>query len=905
MRIRGSLLPWLGLLLIVGCSGDDDDDETARTPCKFHSDCGTGVCFELECYATGTCFDRGNCRSIPVCADDRCICDIDANRCLPVCETDNECSEDAQCVNGQCTLYPADFSMPGPGGGARGALQVGLGVQPLDFPVGVSLAGYGSRFGPRTPYRDSLGGSNAWFDRPDVRALVFDDGRELFVLLRIPTSWTTDFMVARTAEKVLEETGVNLLGHILTTAPHSHSQPARYWHLVKGLGFGFFGYGEWSPEIFERLTSSFAEAIIMAMDAREPAKFGYAVLDDFDPNNDINRDRRERNNNLPGYMKKDNRMVVMRVDDMSGTPIAVLTNFGIHGTVFGSSNPVVTADAGGGVEVVLTERASAKYEAPVVGFFVQGNAGDISPDGDDLQHPDFERLQLLGERAWRVIEPALDGITTSEDTQVGIVTQRVPITHELLGYEPEKFFDANVSCENGRDYFRYGAFQCVEGLNDDEDPSTAFEDGALNCVFGVECLTDGYPVPQFMKTVLTVARLGPLALASMPGEPLSQFGRDHSDRIEESVDGIEDATILGYSQDHHFYLLNEDDWLQGGYEPSRDIWGWKFGPYLTDKSLAIAKQLEQEPEDRVVDNGNLKPMYWVDPAEETVWVELTPTTGDPAAFSVDAPATLERLDELMVEWAGGHPGTDQPHVVLERDDGQGFVPVRKAGGHVYDDRGFEMIVEYRGACTRAQCDDHKWAVRWQERRDFPLGTYRLAINGRAYVSGAVVDYAMNTAAFEIVPSTKLQVWNLAFDGDELSGFAADAPLVRLVPNAEDGFDAEDNAFVLRSEEIPARFGAPLDDGAMVTIAGTVRPAGGAPGAVDATAATSRVTAARRRLTGVDADGVTQWATAREYATTRWAISDAAFDAGPGDYFVSLTVTDPDGNLATVTATVTR
>lgn len=903
MRIGGPLWPLLGLLVILGCSGSGDDEPTARTPCKFHSDCDKGVCFQLECHPTGTCFNRGNCSTIPVCADHQCICDIDANRCLPVCETDNDCSQDAQCVDGQCTAYPADFSMPGPSGDARGALQVGLGVSFLDFPVGVSLAGYGSRFGPRTPYRASLGGSNAWFDRPDVRALVFDDGKELFVLLRIPLSWTTDFMVARTAEKVLERTGVNLLGHILTSAPHSHSEPARYWHLVKGLGFGFFGYGEWSPEIFERLTSSFAEAVIMAMDARQPAKFGYTVLDDFDPNNDINRDRRERNNGLPGYMRKDNRMVVMRVDDMAGTPIAVLTNFGIHGTVFGSSNPVVTGDAGGGVEVVLTERASAKYDAPVTGFFIQGNAGDISPDGDDLNHPDFERLQLLGERAWGVIDPALDAITTSEDTRVGIVTQRIPITHEILGYGPGKFFDSNVSCENGRDYFRFGAFQCVEGLIDDDDPNTAFEDGALNCVFGVECLTDGYPVPQFQKTVLTVARLGTLALASMPGEPLSQFGRDHSDRIEDAVEGITDATVLGYSQDHHFYLLNEDDWLQGGYEPSRDIWGWKFGPYLTDKSLALAMQLADEPEDRVIDDGNLKPMYWVDPVEETAWVELTATTGDPAAFTVDAPARIERLDELYVEWAGGHPGADQPHVVLERDDGNGFVPVRKAGDRVYDDRGFEMIVEYHGTCDRAQCNEHKWAVRWQERRDFPLGTYRLAISGRAYVGGDTIDYAMNTAAFELVPSTKMQVWNVAFDGDDLAGFAADAPLVRLVPAAEGAFTVEDNAFVLRSTEVPARFGAPLADGAMVAVAGTVRAPNSAPTAIDTSVAATRVTSARRRLTGIDSNGVMQWEGAREYATSRFALASVA--SGPGDYFVSLTFTDPDGNFGTVTATITR
>ena len=42
------------------------------------------------------------------------------------------------------------------------------------------------------------------------------------------------------------------------------------------------------------------------------------------------------------------------------------------------------------------------------------------------------------------------------------------------------------------------------------------------------------------------------------------------------------TTVLpvGYAQDHYGYLLEEDDWLRGGYEPTVSAYGWKFGPYL-------------------------------------------------------------------------------------------------------------------------------------------------------------------------------------------------------------------------------------------------------------------------------------------------------------------------------------
>lgn len=898
--MRRTLLLFFTLSALVACSDDTGDDNgPARDACDYHDDCGNGVCYERECYPTGTCFDRSNCRKVPVCEGDTCFCDTDINRCLPVCVTDDDCSSDGYCLDGVCTPYPAEFTGSPPAGGSRGQLEVGLGVAPLNFPVGVSMAGYGSRIGPRTPYRDTLGGSNAWFDRPDVRALAFSDGGELFVLLRIPTSWTTDFMVARTAEKVLERTGTNVLGHILTTSPHSHSHPARYWHLVVGLGFGFFGYGEFSWEIFERLTDSFADAVVMSLESLEPASFGYAVIDDFDPQNRIHRDRRERNNNLPGYMSKDGRMIVARVDDANGDPIAVLSNFGIHGTVFGGRNPVLTGDAGGGVEVVLTDRASAKYGRPVFGFFLQGNAGDISPGGDDRGHNDFERLQLIGERSWRVVEAALDTMEMSRDVPVGIVTGRVRISHDDLGYGEGEYFDRGVLCENSVGYFRYGAFQCVEGFHEDEDPATKFEDGELACVFAVECLTDGYPVPQFQKTVLSIARLGSLALVSMPGEPLSQFGRDHSDRIVDTVDGVTDATIIGYSQDHHFYLLNEDDWLQGGYEPSRDIWGWKLGPYLSDNSVKIAQELNREPAERAIDEGNLKPMYWPGTPEEKAWVELTESTGDPAGIVLDVPAQVERLDEVVLRWNGGHPGVDIPRVVLQRADG---TPVTKPGGMTYDDAAFEMIVEYHGDCGRSQCNDHQWAVRWQERVDFPLGSYRFAVEGRALSGGTVGDYAFTSGTFEIVASTKLSVSDVAFDGDALVGSIVEPPLVRLVPDGDEGaMSVENSAFLMRSEEVPSRLGAPLSGDVQVT--GTIRAPGGMSTPVDTTVTLSSANMTRRRLTGIDAMGVPQYTNDREYPTSRFSLAGLA--GGAGDHYVELTLTDAAGNLGTITATITR
>lgn len=907
MRYGTLVRAWPLLLAVLPLGCDGEETEVPQLPaCNYHADCeNSAVCFEGECHPTVSCIERAHCTQAPVCQGDRCLCDEDINRCLPVCVIDDDCPSDGHCLDGVCTPYPVAFDAPPPESGDRGSLMVGMAKVHLDFPMGVSMAGYGSRLGPRTPYQDSLGGSNAWFDRPDVRAMVLSDGKETIVLLRIPTSWSTDFMLAETARKVQERTGVNILHNLITSANHSHSLPARYWHLVKGLGFGFFGYGEWSFEIFDRMTTSFADAVELAMNDMQPARFGYTVIDDFDPDNRIHRDRRKRNNNLPGYMKKDDRMVLMRVDDASGEPIAFMTNFGMHGTVFDYDNPILTGDAGAGVETLLTERASAKYGRPVMGLYLQGNAGDISPGGDDRDHPNTERIQLLGRRAWAVMEPALDAIETTEQIEVGIISQRIPISHGLLGYGDGEFYDADVSCENTPDYFRYGAFQCVEGYHEDDDPSTAFSDGDLACVFGVECLTGGHPVPQFQKTNLSVMRLGTLALATMPGEPLSQFGRDLSERLVEAIPGVTDAAVLGYAQDHHFYLLNEDDWLQGGYEASRDIWGWKLGPYLTDHSVQLAAELAKEPEERIFEaTGNTKPMYWVDPEEERQRVPFTETEGDPARIVEDVPEQVERLQEVTLAWAGGHPGVDQPIVLLEADPGDGtFAPVKKPGDLIYDDAGFEMMVEYEGDCGRRNCEAHQWRVRWQERRGFPVGRYRLSVSGRAFKGGEVVSYETTSRAFEIVPTTKLRVYGLTTVNQGIEGRVVDPPAVRLVDEGEEKV-AEPRGFLLRSELTPAHVGGALPAGAEVRIDGSIRPPGGAPEAVTGTAVLEVITEPRQRLAGYDAAGASKWVDAGEHPTARFALPTNLVGP-PGDYYVELTLTDPSGNSGTITATIAR
>lgn len=912
MRLH-SLALSLAVLHLASACGDDggtpDAGGDAGLPreCDFHEECSTGACDRGRCVRTQACMERFDCRAVESCADNRCLCrevaitEPPRKLCVPVCSTDNHCGERGQCLDGVCRPYPVDFTGELPGGGPRAALQVGIGMTWLDFPVGVSMAGFGARGGKRTPYQEALGGSDSWFDRPDVRAIVFDDGAEMVVFLRLPMGWTTDFMVAETARKVLDRTGLNLIDHILTNATHSHSQPARFWHLVRGLYFGSFGYDEFQWEIFDRLTTSFAEAIIIALENKQPARFGYTVLENWDPNNRVYRDRRNENDRLPGYDGKDDLMTLMRIDDMDGQPLVVLSHFGMHGTHFNST--VLTNDAPGGVEVVLTQRLQAKYGRGVMGVYVQGNGGDVSPAGDELDHDELEIIQLIGERTWAAIEPALDSIVTTSDVDVRIFSGRVAMDHDIL-YGPGEFFDRNVECEGAADYFRYGAFQCV-GSGDDDDPNTKYEDGRLGCVFAVECLTDGYPIPQIQKTRLSVARIGTLALASMPGEPLSTFGRRLSARVTEAVNGVEHTIVSGYSQDHQFYLMLEDDWFQGGYEPSFGLWGFRMAPYLADKSVEIARELNKPAAERFFDNGFLKPMYWPIAASEKTRVAATETTGDPSEVFEDIPPRVERLQVLSMQWAGGHPGVDQPHVVLERETQGGFELVRTPGGWPYDDRGFEMFVRYEGTCNRRNCENHRWRVDWEDGRGFPLGRYRLKAEGRAVKDGQTVDYAATSRVFELVPSQSLRIYGLERQASNVVGRIVDPAAVVYVPEGERRV-AKKVGHRLRSPLMARDVGAPLPTGTPLVVSGRLRAPGGAYSALSGTASTRDLTELREEVQAYEADGTPVLVGRGQRPTTEFTLTSTTFASGAtGAWLFELTLTDPLGNRGTLTATVTK
>ncbi len=844
--------------------GNEGTDTEAQ--CTYAEDCAENEdCVNGQCVKANLCFgDNSECNPDEIC-DKRPW--NEKGYCRKACATDMDCPEDGQCMNGVCERYePLPEADPlKDGSESKKPLMGALAKVPLDFPMGVTLGGFGTRMGPPSPYSDKMGGSSGMYDRPYIKTLMLDNGEDAVILVRVSLIFPTDFLVTGVVKKVIEETGKDITRNLIITGTHTHSMPARFWNLLPGMGFGALGMDEFSWEIYQRIVNSIASSIIEAMNNLHPVALGYGIDPNFDPEDLVSRDRRQENDPIDGGEYKDPRLFMLRVDDLTDEqnprPMATIINFAAHGTINGVRDSQLTQDTGGGVELMFQHFFAKDTGKHIEAMFMQGMAGDVSPGGDKYGHKHQQTMQMLGTFLYPKAKALYDSIQTSRDIDMEIVTKRIPIDRNHIGYTDNEFMTYDILAEGCKalnlsdeecashdqdelleagcnavgmehDYcidncltetepygpLRFGGFQCgLFTTIDDDDINTRMWDGCLGCVLKIAGMNLG-PMPQFSKTRLSALRINDLVVAILPGEPMSKMGAEYVDLIKQDAKDKTgkdyEAVIWGYSNDHHFYLLLEDDWYQGGYEPSMSIWGPKFGDYLLSQGKDLVDQLfTPEKEDN---SNNIKPLNYkasyIDMCLSVNgigrWRTPDPTdSNEVGTIETQPPAQYERMTKFRIHWIGGDPGVDVPYVILQRQNENGdFEDYKTETGEIYDDSGYSMQLDWENPCLNdrryPRCGDNpnvnNWYLTFEERKDFELGTYRFKIVGHYYTGDAdkdfdeskVEQYEITTNAFEVVPNTHIKLFDITFDdaSSTLSGAVAYPSGPTTDPGAGEVFD---------------------------------------------------------------------------------------------------------------------
>lgn len=611
-----------------------------------------------------------------------------------------------------------------------GALQVGVATRVIDGPVGVSMAGYGGRSaGRKTHWSDKLKGSAGFYGMQTVKVIAIGVGDERMAFVKSPLMSSESYMTDAIARHLKKTHDLDFEGRVITVAGHSHHTTARYWPLPDLLGH--VGADSFDFEVAETNAAIFAQAIAEAWAGREPAEWGHGWVEDWDPDNEVSRDRRSENNPTYG---KDPRLTMMAFRRKAdATPLAVVFNLPIHGTVFDDKNDMFNEDAPGYLEHKFEEAFFAKTGKPVFGLFAQSAGGDASPAGDRLDHPPLARLERIGLSAAPTLLSLYDSLTWSSQTELAIRSQRIEVVHERI-YANQPW--ANEFIGEAGDPYKWGGWQCFsEGEGSMEGKPKMCVD--LGTFLGLLDTEVPHNAPH--QVYLTVARLGDLWMMTMPGEPswsMVKYARDQA-ALKTWNGKPMDLVVLGYSQDHLLYLTAPDDWYMGGYNTEMSLWGPGGSVFFADESFAMI--------DAMVAGKNGPPLFEESPslAPVTEWTPRERERSLAAGEILTQPeASVARTQTARFSANCGDPVLGNPYLRVQRKDGDTFVDIPALHGwkdHYYDNSRYEMVSAYdpdppprkESVAERT----HTWRFYWQVPSDWPAGTYRLHLECKALRAG--------------------------------------------------------------------------------------------------------------------------------------------------------------------------
>ncbi len=411
---------------------------------------------------------------------------------------------------------------------AAWALDAGTGVADITPDVKafkVPLAGYGARGNrPSTGVHDPLHAKVLFLRSGDVRmALITCD-------LRSITRELKDQVIEKSAG--LGITTENLF----MAASHTHDGPAMYPEKFWQLQFG-----KYDPRIVDIMSTSVAKAVKEAVQNAVPAKvgFGEGKAEGFMNNRRWNYDKaaREAAGEKPALEPV---VWVMRVDGMDGKPRAILVNFGVHPTILGADNMLISAEWPG---VLQTELEKAFPGS--VALFTNGAEGDQAPQSAKNHKDAFARVTEFGVRLSKVITPIAQGIETKPD---------VPI-----------------------------AFKCAAP----DLPKLAIpKEMAKRFAPAPDLPAKGLP----RKAELQIFRIGSTALVGLPGEPILEVGQAVRKGVVEQ--GFSRAVAVGLANDYIGYLVSEKEFAHGGYEVElRSYYGPGLEAFLVEQTKKIAGDL--------------------------------------------------------------------------------------------------------------------------------------------------------------------------------------------------------------------------------------------------------------------------------------------------------------------------
>lgn len=334
-----------------------------------------------------------------------------------------------------------------------------------------------------------------------AKAVVIEAGSERLAIVGMDIGrGPTKTMMEQIRAAVAEQAGV---GHVMIAGSHTHHGPVIELTDREGFGKGKF---DAAVAYSERLPELLIEAIVEAQSNAVPARIGVAKKD-----LELNRNRHTKRTPKP----TDPMLAVIRFDDLSGKPIAVIANFAAHPVTMDTMVLKFSPDYPG----ALQQRVEESLVTNCV--FMQGASGDMSPNRGGLNGQQYG--EALGDHVVELARAIETKAPTKPSLQAKVdhfhFTSRVDFKNLILVALFEKAFFPELVKNYAEEF-----------------------------VNGIE--------PEMTTVLLN----GDLALVSGSGE----FFCNHANRLKQRS-YVDDTLFFGYCNGHHMYFPTIEAASEGGY----------------------------------------------------------------------------------------------------------------------------------------------------------------------------------------------------------------------------------------------------------------------------------------------------------------------------------------------------
>ena len=482
----------------------------------------------------------------------------------------------------------ADPIEQGPKDSHASGLLAGVARADITPPVGIGQMNWGSQSHILSEGNDPVGLC--------VTALVLSDGESKFAMVDIDRLFVTGLEPA--IERAAERTDIPA-AHIRLGATHTHA--AVRLSAAKGpAGVDLTGY-QAQVERYDRYIMDQIVGVIVKANAQlQPAHiFG----DRGTGRININRRVRANGSNPPAVGRNsegfvDRELIVFRIDDAKGDPLAVIANFPCHGTVMAYENKSVSADWIGTLRTVVEKgmptakclffQGAAGNQGPIEGF-----TGDLAVAhrlGAILGHTTAS-IALGIETVNRV--PVFEGFVESTAFQAkqhwrvkGPRDSRLKYASKFIELPRRQYTKAEISSLDRR--LRLAVIKAKAASESGDDWKIHQANSRVRRFR--DLLTEWRkPIdPSPVQVQVEILRIGEVAIVSMPGEPFAEIGvavRKASPFAFTMFCGYSDGVGGGYLPVTHEYAF-------AGYEVERSPYGLGADRKLIAETIALFDQVK-------------------------------------------------------------------------------------------------------------------------------------------------------------------------------------------------------------------------------------------------------------------------------------------------------------------------